>query len=85
MSNLVSLGLPLDYYKTFAGRVGKVSLQDVKRVVRRWMRPDSWPVVIVGPVGQSRQALEALRIGPVNIAPAPGSAPSGGTRPSAAQ
>ena len=65
----------LDYYKTLPGRIAKVSQKDVKRVVTKWIKPDRWPVVIVGPIGQSRAALEKLNLGPVTIAPAPGSAP----------
>jgi zinc protease len=77
MANLVSLGLPLDYYRTFAARVGKVSQSDVKRVVTKWIMPARWPVVIVGPVAQSKEALEKLNLGPVSIAPAvPGGKPS---------
>ena len=77
MGNLVSLGLPLDYYRTFAARVEKVSRADVRRVVRKWITPARWPVVIVGPVEQSKEALEKLKLGPVSIAPAvPGSRPS---------
>jgi len=70
MANLVSLGLPPDYYRTFAARVNKVSRADVKRVVTRWITPTRWPVVIVGPVAQSKEALEKLNLGPVSIAPA---------------
>jgi zinc protease len=70
MGNLVSLGLPLDYYRTFAARVGKVSKADVKRVVRKWIKPERWPVVIVGPVAQSKEALEKLNLGPVSVVPA---------------
>jgi zinc protease len=70
MANLVSLGLPLDYYRTFAARVAKVSRADVKRVVTRWITPSRWPVVIVGPVAQSKEALEKLNLGPVSVAPA---------------
>ena len=77
MGNLVSLGLPLDYYRTFPARVGKVSHADVKRVVKKWITPGRWPVVIVGPVEQSKEALERLNLGPVSIAPAvPGGKPS---------
>ena len=77
MGNLVSLGLPLDYYRTFPARVGKVSHADVKRVVKKWITPGRWPVVIVGPVEQSKEALEKLKLGPVSIAPAvPGGKPS---------
>lgn len=70
MGNLVSLGLPLDYYRTFPARVNKVSQSDVKRVVTKWITPERWPVVIVGPVAQSKEALEKLNLGPVTVAPA---------------
>jgi len=70
MANLVSLGLPLDYYRTFAARVGKVSRADVKRVATRWITPSRWPVVIVGPVAQSKEALKKLNLGPVSVKPA---------------
>ncbi|HET7785982.1 MAG TPA: insulinase family protein [Myxococcales bacterium] len=70
MGNLVSLRLPLDYYRTFPARVGKVTRKDVQRVVTKWIKPDRWPVVIVGPVAQSKEALEKLDLGPVTIAPA---------------
>jgi zinc protease len=77
MANLISLGLPLDYYRTYASRVGKVSQADVRRVATRWIKPARWPVVIVGPVAQSKEALEKLKLGPVSIAPAvPGGKPS---------
>ena len=80
MGNLVSLGLPLDYYRTYADRVGKVSQADVKRVVTKWVTPARWPVVIVGPVAQSKEALEKLNLGPVSVAPAvPGPKPSAST------
>jgi zinc protease len=75
MGNLISLGLPLDYYKTLPGKVVKVSKKDVARVVTKWVKPAAWPIVIVGPVGQSKEALEKLGYGPVTIAPAPGAAP----------
>ena len=80
MANLVSLKLPLDYYRTFASRVAKVSQADVRRVATRWIAPARWPVVIVGPVAQSKDALEKLNLGPVSVAPAvPGGKPSAAT------
>jgi len=75
MANLISLGLPLDYYKTLPARATKVSKADVARVVKKWVKPQKWPIVIVGPVGQSKADLEKLGYGPVTIAPAPGAAP----------
>ena len=72
MGNLVSLGLPLDYYRTLPLRIAKVGQKEIKRVVSRWMKPGQWPVVIVGPVGQSKGDLEKLGLGPVSVLPAPG-------------
>ena len=84
LSNLVSLGLPLDYYRTLPPRIGKVGQKDVKRVVRKWMKPAQWPVVIVGPVGQSKGDLEKLGLGPVSVLPAAGvaapAAPQSGSK-----
>ncbi|MGE5047655.1 MAG: insulinase family protein [Deltaproteobacteria bacterium] len=77
MGNLVSLRLPLDYYRTFPARIGKVRQKDVQRVVTKWIKPDRWPVIIVGPVGQSKDALEKLNLGPVSVSPAvPAAKPS---------
>ena len=75
MANLVSLGLPLDYYQTVAGRIAKVSRADVKRVVTKWVKPKQWPILIVGPVGASKEALEKLSLGPVRLSPAGGGEP----------
>ncbi|HUJ26912.1 MAG TPA: pitrilysin family protein [Myxococcales bacterium] len=72
LSNLVSIGLPLDYYRTVAGRIAKVSKGDIRRVVRRWITPLAWPVIIVGPIAGSKDALQALNLGAVTVAPAPG-------------
>jgi zinc protease len=75
MGNLVSLGLPLDYYARLPGRITRVSQKDIKRVVTKWLKPDRWPIVIVGPVGQSKAALEKLGLGAVTISPVPGAPP----------
>ncbi len=76
MGNLVSLGLPLDYYKTLPARIAAVKQADIKRVVHKWLKPAQWPLVIVGPVGPSKADLEKLDLGPVTIAPAPGASVS---------
>ena len=70
LSNLLALGLPLDYYRTLPSRIDAVTLADVKRVVTTWVRPDRWPIVIVGPVGKDKDALEKLDLGPVTVSPA---------------
>ena len=70
LANLVSLGLPLDYYKTLPARVERVGKPEIARVVKKWVHPDRWPVVIVGPVAGSEDALARLGVGPVDLRPA---------------
>jgi hypothetical protein len=40
--------------------------------VRKWVKPKDWPILIVGPVQQSKEALQNLGFGPVRMAPAGG-------------
>jgi predicted Zn-dependent peptidase len=75
MANVVALQLPRDYYKILPAKAARVSRTEVARVVKKWIKPSAWPIVIVGPVGQSKSALEQLGYGPVTIAPAPGAGP----------
>ena len=69
-------GLPLDYYAKLPAQVEAVSAQDVARVAQQYVKPASWPVVIVGPMADQKDKLTALNLGPVQVLPAPGSAPS---------
>jgi zinc protease len=73
LAGLYSLGLPLDYYKTLPSRVGRIGKPEIARVVKKWVHPERWPLVIVGPVAQSEDALRKLALGPVELKPAPGS------------
>jgi zinc protease len=85
-------GLPLDYYRTVPDRIAKVTREDALRVAKRWIKPDQWPVIVVGPVGGAADALQALALGEVRLRPAPGVAamaagprqlPAGATGPTA--
>jgi zinc protease len=70
MSNLVSLGLPLDYYVRVPNLVNAVTQADVKRVVQKWVKPAEWPLVVVGPVHEMKEPMEKLNLGPVRLAEA---------------
>ena len=69
MASLISLGLPLDYYKTLPARAAKVTKEDVARVAQKWVKAEQWPIVIVGPVGPAKADLDKLGYGPVTIQP----------------
>ncbi len=71
LAGLYALGLPLDYYKTLPARVARIGKPEIARVVKKWLHPERWPVVIVGPVAQSEDALRKLGLGPVELKPAP--------------
>lgn len=72
LATTVFNGLPPDYYRTVSGRIGKITRGDAVRVARKWIRPWQWPVVVVGPVGGTADALEALALGEVRLHTAPG-------------
>jgi len=68
MANLVVLGRPLDFYRTLPDRAQSLTREEVVSVVKKWIKPETWPVVIVGPVGDARADLEKLGFGPVEVA-----------------
>jgi zinc protease len=70
IATLVELGRPLDYYATLPDRIRAVQKADVVAAVQKFMDPDHWPVIVVGPRAQSFDALKALGIGEVReVAP----------------
>jgi zinc protease len=69
MANLVVLRRPLDFYRTLPQQAQALTREQVIEVVRKWIKPEDWPVVIVGPVGDARAELEKLGYGPVEPAP----------------
>ena len=65
-------GLALDHYRTVAARIAKVTRADAARVAKKWIQPERWPVVVVGPVAGAADALQALALGDVRVHTAPG-------------
>jgi zinc protease len=68
IADLVVLGRPLDFYRTLPDRARALTRDQVIAVVKKWIKPEEWPVVIVGPVGDARGELEKLGFGPVETA-----------------
>jgi zinc protease len=81
LANAVFNGLPLDYYRRVPDLISKVTREDVARVAKKWIRPDQFAVVIVGPVAPAKDALVALALGDVEVRPAPGAMPGPEPRP----
>src|SRR5256885_11547844 len=84
LANAVFNGLPLDYYRRVPDLISKVTREDVARVAKRWIHPDRFAVVIVGPVAPAKDALVALALGDVRLRPAPGAMPGPEPRPAPA-
>ena len=57
--------LPVDYFKTYASRVGKVSVDKIKELAGKYIRPDGLTVIVVGEAKEIQPALEKL--GPVTV------------------
>ncbi len=68
----VELGVPVDYYTTYPGRIAKVTTDEMVRAVRRYVTPGVWPIVVVGPKEQVLESLGKLGLGPVEELPAKG-------------
>ena len=57
--------LPVDYFKTYAGRVTKVSADQIKELAGKYIHPDGLTVIVVGEAKEVAPALEKL--GPVTV------------------
>lgn len=60
-------GLPLDYYDTYAQRIGAVTREDVQRVARTYLDPARMAVVIVGDRKSIEEGIRAVNLGPVEL------------------
>ena len=62
---LLSLGLPLDYYDRYVDRINAVTAADVQRVARQYIDPDHFDIVVVGDKSQIEAGIKALNEGPI--------------------
>jgi zinc protease len=68
-ADIVLNNYPLDYFDQLPVRLGEVNADEVRDVVRKYVKPDQMTVVVVGPADQIRAQLET--IGPVEVLPMP--------------
>jgi predicted Zn-dependent peptidase len=67
VSGLLRFGLPMTYYDDYVSRIMAVTVADIQRVARRYIRPDRLTVIVVGDVATIRSGIEALKLGPVSV------------------
>jgi predicted Zn-dependent peptidase len=64
---IVVYGLPLDYYNSYAQRIGAVTQADVQRVAQRYIDPAQLSVVVVGDRKEIEAPLRAAALGDVQV------------------
>ena len=67
MSQMVTLGLPDDYFNTYAGRIRATTLGDSARVAGQLVRPSDMIWVVVGDRAKIEQDLRDLKFGDVIV------------------
>ncbi|HEY0593451.1 MAG TPA: insulinase family protein, partial [Thermoanaerobaculia bacterium] len=60
-------GLPLDYYDSYAQKIGAVTREDVQRVARTYLDAGRMAVVIVGDRKSIEDGIRAVNLGPVEF------------------
>jgi zinc protease len=63
-------GFPPDYWDTYPAQVMAITVDDIQRVGRKYITPDTFQVVAVGDVSKIRPVLE--KYGPVEVYDAEG-------------
>ncbi|HKV74893.1 MAG TPA: pitrilysin family protein [Gemmatimonadales bacterium] len=67
IGELLTFGLPLDYYDAYPRQIQVITAADVQRVARRYLDPARLSVIVVGDVKQIRPGIEALHLGPIAV------------------
>ena len=62
-------GYPPDYYETLLDRYRSVTVEDIRRVAGRYLRPDATTILTVGDIAKFESAMAAF--GPLHRLPAP--------------
>lgn len=72
LSEMVTFGLPQDYFDTFAPKVRAVTRQDVSAVAERILRPDRLIWVVIGDRAKIEAGVKELNFGPLEYLDADG-------------
>jgi predicted Zn-dependent peptidase len=67
LRTVAQYGLPRDYWATWAGRIGAVSADDVRRAATKYVDPSHLAIVIVGDRKSLEPALKATGVAPVQV------------------
>ena len=65
--DLLTYGLPLDYYNAYIPRINAVTAADVQRVARHYIDPAHFAIIVVGDKSQVEAGIRALNEGPISL------------------
>jgi zinc protease len=69
---LFAYGLPLDYFRRLPSQLARVRGADLPPLAQRYFDPASMVVIAVGDRASLQPALEALKLGPLEVWPVAG-------------
>ncbi|HEX6574797.1 MAG TPA: pitrilysin family protein [Gemmatimonadaceae bacterium] len=67
LANVVTYGLPMDFYTTYRERLAAITADDIARVGKAQLNPGAITVVAVGDLKTIEAPIRALNIGPVEV------------------
>ena len=53
-------GRPMDYFEKYVARYEKVTLDDIKRVAKKWLRPDQMVILVAGNIEECKAGADNL-------------------------
>lgn len=71
LANMVTFGLPEDYYDTYRSRIGAVTTHDVLMAAKTHVKPDEIQILVVGNPTILQPQIEALDVGPLSMLDTP--------------
>lgn len=80
LAQMVTYGLPADFYDTYRESIGRVTADEILRSAKTHLRPGQLSVVVVGDLRQVRDPLRELNMGePAELQAEESGVPSGAT------
>jgi zinc protease len=67
IANLVTFGLPENYYDTYRENVAEVTTRHVLNAARKYVKPEELQILVVGKADVMKDPVEALALGPLSV------------------
>jgi zinc protease len=67
IANLVTFGLPENYYDTYRENVAEVTTRHVLNAARKYVKPEELQILVVGNADVMMDPVEALALGPLSL------------------